>query len=64
MGKSHQVRLIIVDSLHNEEMEIVFSRRCVRGAKFILLSDLFRGTQETHPLAAQLLRQVPSPLQH
>lgn len=59
----HQVRLIIVASLHNEEMKIISSRRCVRGAKVILLIDLFWGTWETHALTAELLRQVPSPLQ-
>lgn len=60
----HQVRLIIIDCLHNDEMEIIFSRRCVRGPKFIRLIDLLRGTQETHPLMAELLRQFSSPLQH
>lgn len=43
-----------MDSLHNEEMDIIFSRICVRGAKFILLIDLSRGTQETHPSSSRI----------
>lgn len=56
----HQLGLIIVASLPSEEMEITFSRRCLRWNKFILLTDLFREAQKTHPQITELLRQVSS----